>query len=651
MHDNHPAATKHLLVISLGPVHEFITAARRTRDLWFGSFLLSEISKAAAHVVHQATQGNGGLIFPSSDDLDRQLVPANKDNLLGTFNIVNVILAEIPERSDPRALAERAKWAARLCWKFWAREAKQAAKPIIRMDIWRMQLDDLVECYAAWTPLVGDYGAARRRVMRLLDGRKALRDFVPARGIAGVPKSSLDGLRETVLIDKNEQGEDRAIVLGQYPELAFRLRLRAGEQLDAAGLTKRAATKAVFPSVVRVAVDPWVRGIKRDGDAAANTLEQIKRLCKKLVPARSVDEERASGQGGYYPDFPYDGAILLPDRIAAMLGNEDESSVFDPAILTEINLLLTTLVKDLGYGEPEPYLAVLIADGDQMGKVLSSISDVACHRALSGALTLFTSTNAHGGTDNVREIVREHSGCTVFAGGEDILALLPVDQCLPCARCLRDRYVQLMEHFKYVDGNEEKTPTLSVGIAIGHCLEPLEDLLQYAQDAEKHAKSKELGSPLSGDGLAVHLHSRGGPPITLRDQWRNRPDERLQLWADFHLQEALSDKAAYDLHSLAHAYARWRDASMARSALQADALHLIQRKKIAAGPCDAAAHHIEVALAESRSSGRGPHSGVVTLASEWIVARRLARVQAQAMGRGNPSDGQDATRQATLGAV
>ena len=38
--------TGHLLAIALGPVQEFISAARRTRDLWFGSYLLSEISKA-----------------------------------------------------------------------------------------------------------------------------------------------------------------------------------------------------------------------------------------------------------------------------------------------------------------------------------------------------------------------------------------------------------------------------------------------------------------------------------------------------------------------------------------------------------------------------------------------------------------------------
>ncbi|MCI5150049.1 MAG: hypothetical protein D3916_11790, partial [Candidatus Electrothrix sp. MAN1_4] len=37
-----------LISLSIGPVQDFISAALRTRDLWFGSHMLSEVSKAAA---------------------------------------------------------------------------------------------------------------------------------------------------------------------------------------------------------------------------------------------------------------------------------------------------------------------------------------------------------------------------------------------------------------------------------------------------------------------------------------------------------------------------------------------------------------------------------------------------------------------------
>ena len=37
---------KYLLTLSIGPVQDFIATARRSRDLWFGSWLLSELSRA-----------------------------------------------------------------------------------------------------------------------------------------------------------------------------------------------------------------------------------------------------------------------------------------------------------------------------------------------------------------------------------------------------------------------------------------------------------------------------------------------------------------------------------------------------------------------------------------------------------------------------
>ena len=53
-----------VLILSLGPVQGFIAAARRSRDLWSGSWLLSEISKAAAKALRD---GGADLIFPAPD--------------------------------------------------------------------------------------------------------------------------------------------------------------------------------------------------------------------------------------------------------------------------------------------------------------------------------------------------------------------------------------------------------------------------------------------------------------------------------------------------------------------------------------------------------------------------------------------------------
>ncbi|MCA9981654.1 MAG: hypothetical protein KDD89_12495, partial [Anaerolineales bacterium] len=55
--------TQYLLAIHIGPMQSFIAAARRTRDLWFGSWLMSELSKATAKAIEDI-EGTK-LIFPT----------------------------------------------------------------------------------------------------------------------------------------------------------------------------------------------------------------------------------------------------------------------------------------------------------------------------------------------------------------------------------------------------------------------------------------------------------------------------------------------------------------------------------------------------------------------------------------------------------
>ena len=40
--------TEYVVILSVGPVQSMIAAARKSRDLWSGSALLSELAKACA---------------------------------------------------------------------------------------------------------------------------------------------------------------------------------------------------------------------------------------------------------------------------------------------------------------------------------------------------------------------------------------------------------------------------------------------------------------------------------------------------------------------------------------------------------------------------------------------------------------------------
>jgi CRISPR-associated protein Cmr2 len=546
----------HLLAISVGPVQEFIAAARRTRDLWFGSYLLSEVSRSVAKAVER--QG-GRLIFPASSNAE---------------NVANVILAEF-DVVDPREAAANAKRAAQERWFAFAEDAWREASGVIRKDIWDDQVNDVIEFYAAWVTRTADYQANRSRVMRLLAGRKSCREFLPAKGRAGVPKSSLDGQRESVLKDPRME---------KWPkQLRARLRLREGEQLDVVGLVKRVAGgNRPYPSVARVAADPWVRGNNA-------RLGEVISACRNLG-----DRILRPLNGDVYPQFaafPFEGTAVYPNRHHELM-EETEITTHDLRPLRDALARLP---------QPEPYLAVLVADGDRMGEAISRLASADDHRRFSNALAGFAVA--------AKKIVNDHNGVLVYAGGDDVLGFVPVDRCLDCARQLRDKFAGSLADYG--------SPTLSVGIAIGHFMENLEDLLEYGRAAERNAKRP------GRDGLAVHLHKRGGAPIQFRAGWRQNSDAAILRWARLMIAEAIPAKLPYDLRNVARLYEGW-PSETCKSAVQQDVIRVIRDKQ----PRSGRRHmpEIEQRIHEQVSGSQSLHR----FTEELLVARQFAMALQQA---------------------
>lgn len=562
----------HLLAIAVGPVQEFIAAARRTRDLWFGSYLLSEISRAVAKAVEIKVDGKTNLIFPASSDAE---------------NVANIILAELPT-GDPRTIAAKAKQAAQNRWLGFASEAHREASGVIRKDMWEDQVDGVIEFYAAWVARTAEYKADRARVMRLVAGRKNCRDFKQAKRLdAGLPKSSLDGQRATVLQKRKK-----------FPT---HLRIREGEQLDVVGLVKRVAEgNRPYPSVSRIAADPWVRGNqgKSEFRELLSICEEIRgkvlhRLDKQVFPQ--------------FKDFPYEGTAVYISR------HHEWEQEIDDEDRVSLSFLQDTLDE---LPEPSPYLAVLVADGDNMGAAISALDSADKNREFSETLAGFASA--------AKSIVEQHNGVLVYAGGDDVLAFLPVDKCLRCARKLHKDFGDRLQQYKT---DKDKSPTLSVGIAIGHFMENLEDLLEYGRAAEKAAKKVE-----GKDALAVHLHKRGGAPIKIASAWSEHPDERLTRYAELIRQEAIPGKLPYDLRNLAEVYEDWTQDTLVQ-ALRADVLRVIRDKQPRAG------RRFMKEIEELVHSRLTDAVSLYRFAEELLVARQIAAAMNQASERRVPLQG------------
>lgn len=569
---------KYLLQVSIGPVQDFIAAARRTRDLWFGSELLSQISGVVAETLEEK---GCHLIFPHSTRVEG--------------GVANVILA-VAEADMPGSLVEAARESAEKKWANVAEEVLKGYESVIQREVWDKQVEDVIEVYGAWVPYDGtDIKGARTNVSRLMAGRKVLRNFRPANGVAGLSKSSLDGARETVL---------RGVIAREYlkPLRKGRIRFRKVgenwspvEQLDVIGMVKRFGGKNVqYPSVSRLAVDPWIRGLT---DKERTNLIEAASGLKSDYQIAEYDERLYS----QFMGFPYEGAVLFPGRLRELMDDPD-AKVLDKK-LEDFSDVVSATRKDRA--RPSPYYAILIADGDTMGAALAELNTEERLKKFSKQLAEFSA--------EVKKIIeQQHSGCLVYAGGDDVVAFLPEDNCLEAAQALYEAFTEKMGQFP-------GSPTLSVGIAIGHCMEPLENMLNWARLAEKDAKTPDR------DGLAIHYHTRSGAPTTVRGQWSKGIMDRIEKWIRYFNEKLLPDKAAYDLRQLANTYESWQESDLTRRAVIADVKRLVGKKKTSGGDVlsDDVATALEAAL--QRDGGQeSVRDAVLTLAKELIIARLIA---------------------------
>ncbi|GAA6756803.1 type III-B CRISPR-associated protein Cas10/Cmr2 [Thermus thalpophilus] len=569
-----------LLAIALGPVQEFIATARRTRDLYAGSRLLSEAAReAACALVREEKIGPKALIFPAPESEEELEV-------LGKAGIPNVLLVRVPAGKDPASLGEKALEAARA---YLRRRAEKAfSRGYVRREVALAQVEDLLEGYYAYVPLQDKdaYPQARERVMALLAARKNTRDFAPVAWGGPEYKSSLDGARESVLVLPEDR--ERA--------LRLRLGLREGEYLSGPDLLKRWwETETGFVSTTHMAAMPFWEGVRRAGKEAA-----LRQGLKELAELAGEGAEA----GTYHPvlaETPFrewDVRLLYESRL-----EEFPALAEDGERLEAARKRLRALLQELGLGAPGSYYALLHADGDRMGEAIDRQETPEAHRKLSRTLALEFA-------QRVGPLLEGLGGGLVYSGGDDVLALLPLHTALRAAWALAERFRQVMAGF----GQGESVPSLSVGLAVVHHLEPLQDALDLVRRAEKLAKEGREGEE-KRNALGVVYSPRSGAEVWARGRFDETPrlTQRLLRYADLLRAGEVPSRAAYELRELL----RHREA-LSEEALVADALRILRRKEIKAS------------YREELSSWIRTAKDVERLATELILARPFAAALDQA---------------------
>lgn len=569
---------KHLMIFSVGPVQEFIATARRSRDLWYGSWMLSELSKAVAKAVYNHS---GELIFPSPTEQDA-LDPSSK--FISPNKIVAIIegdpqsVVNDKEKGIYQAVVDRlnALW----------QDARDRVKGNIHDGLAKEQVDDLVEFYWVSVPLNDDYSKSRDMAEHLLAVRKTTRDFAKREG-NNHPKSSLDGSRESV-IPKGEYPErtDSDEAKKKKIEELYRIyHARRGEQLSGVDLLKRLGQRKGepdFPSTSDIAALPFVLRYNRKQGEKQTLIEA---LGDRISTAKGVIEGINEG-------------LVFENRFAECFPSQE----LTPTQRQDFKNLLRLYA---GKSQPNPYYALLAADGDNMGAVIDAQTKKEAHQHLSRALSEFTYS--------LPPIAKNNAGVLVYSGGDDVLAYLPIHTVLDFTRQIEFTFRDKLREFKSEKGI---SPTLSIGIAVTHHLEPLSDALELARKAEKEAKSVP-----GKNGLAIILSKRSGADRLVKGKF-SELFERLDTLIRFSERNAISVGTAYELQTLHRDLSK---TTIPAEGLAKEALRIIERKRESGSARD-----IQPEVKKTFENWIVPQPiSLNELALEMIIANELANEQSK----------------------
>jgi len=197
-------------------------------------------------------------------------------------------------------------------------------------------------------------------------------------------------------------------------------------------------------------------------------------------------------------DFFYiDGEWLLEDtwnNSNNIKKLQSKKEIKEEEIRTNIIAKLEALYKVLGnvsekdidnkkIMRPSEFYAIIMLDGDDMGKKISSMNNEESHKLFSRLLTSLSFS--------FYNIVKEHYGALIYSGGDDVLALLPVSRALECAYEIQDTFsVELKEKLKGINNLKGKGFSMSGAVVFAHHRLPLSLVLEEVRNGEKIAKNE-----------------------------------------------------------------------------------------------------------------------------------------------------------------
>jgi len=514
--------------LTIGPVQTFVAQARRTRDFWAGSFILSFLSSVAMSAVRQQS---GEILFPVPDDnylkwLEGTAGPEDPCPVQGSVpNRFKALAVAVGEDFEPGLVVDaiQSAWQT-LAELVWEGDLAPVVTDPVHREIWDRQIARFWDI--SWC-LTGD-----RNQSDLLDRRKNWRSHILA-DEPGVKCSLMEGFQELSGAARPGEPVRRFWRRVRQEDVSLARDLREEEHLCAIAFVKRRFAyyfhqfemelpsvagrpgkqllgwelPCSVPSVAYLAAAPWLaasiravagdehkRGVISalqesldclDAPREGRVLSCIQQACTDT----DCGEWRWSHVAGQYLFEPALQQLIREAR------KPDSPSAGDIEYLEAVLRHLRQLKAQTGLGDPSPFYAVLLMDGDSLG---AQMSDPAKQKRISLALNAFNR--------QVPDIVRQHSGFLVYAGGDDVLALLPQPDAIACAVALHKNYDRCFDEQNRNQNEPAICTSLSGAIEFAHYKAPLTQILEDAHQLLDDVAKDQTGR----NSLAIRVWKPGG---------------------------------------------------------------------------------------------------------------------------------------------
>lgn len=591
--------TPAFVLFQFGPVQEFIANARSTRDLWSGSYLIAWLT---CHAIKAVTDefGPTSVIFPS---LRGQGVfdAVNKDtfakiqykNANGEFKslwqrlygddaavqrllnptIPNRFLALVPagkaEEIARKAQAAAIKELASISKCCFSKFAGIAGDDLARwQERWNKQIELFPQITWQTLPFHSDIDTAIGVLEKIPNGKEQAEILKTLQDIAVkyIPLGNRDR-RNYSNDEKNKLSRPEFAWAANFTEISAALAARRNTRDFQQFVTDQdqgGSQKDVISGKEEIIGDKdiWskIKGkddIFKKEEGPYSAINIIKRLwcrgadsylCQKL----SIDERQFR-------------AALRYDSVADIAAKNDDQS---------------------------PYVAVIALDGDKMGEWISGVktpcfinqlSDnaklyfeklfqankipLSLHRPVTPGYHLqFSEALANFANFIAGKVVEKFSGQLIYAGGDDVLAMLPADKAIQCATALRslfrgeenfgcfNEYSSPARGFVNIGGKSTlmvpgPDSDVSCGIAIAHQDYPLQSIVGEARRAESRAKNC-----YGRAAVAISLLKRGGEIIHWGAKWDSSAWQLYNKYLELDKTETISGKFASALAQLLAPY-------------------------------------------------------------------------------------------------